>query len=270
MRFFILILVLLLAVQMSLISVSAQEQATVEVRSDRIPLASGEALIVKLYGRERVVTLYSFPSSAKVELVESHRQGWFYGSVVVKPNLSVEEICEGEFILRSLSSFNLTLAKMGTGSEYPIKTYVCPANVTLRLLVRLESERDLKPASASVPALLFDVDPWALIPHAIFTPLFGATLMLDLRDMKRRKASRWSRLDGIALTVKYLFYASLVSLTAVTLWTLGWSIYTSLTTGVASIKLGSLLASSIASSAMGLTYVVARRRGWYELIDEED
>ena len=266
----ILILALLLAVQVGLTNVSAQEQATIEVRSDRIPLAPGEALIVKLYGRERVVTLYSFPSSAKVDLVESYLQGGFYGSVIVKPNLTVKEACMGELIFRSWGPFNLTLVKMGTASEYAIKTYVCPANVTLRLLVHLDPERELKPVSAGVPALLFDVDPWALIPYAVFTPLFGATLMLDLRDMKKRKTNRWSRLDSIALAIKYLFYASLISLVAAALWTLGWLIYASLAMGTAPVKLGGLLVSFIISSVMGLTYAVARWRGWYELIDEED
>lgn len=271
-RTLILVLALSAIAQLSLIliSVNAQEQAIIEVRSDRVPLAPGEALVVRLYGKERVVTLYSFPSSAKVELTERYLQELFYGAVMVKPNFSAEKTCKGELIFRSWSPFNLTLAKMGATSEDAIKTYVCPANVTLRLLLCLDLEEDLKPAYIGAPAQLFDVEPWGLISYAIFIPLFGVTLMLDLRDMKRRKASRWDLLDSIALSVKYLFYASLVSLVVVAFWTLGSLIYSSLTLGVASFKLGGLLVSSIVSSAMGLTYAVARWRGWYELIDEED
>ncbi len=256
--------------QLSLIGASAQEQATIEVRSDKITLVPGEALVVRLYGKERVVTLYSFPGHAKVELLESFLQGLFYGTVIVKLDSSTERACEGEFVFRSLAPFNLTLAKTGASSEVTVKTYVCPANVTLRLLVYLGLEKDSRPISVNIPVRYFDADSWMMIPHAIFTSLFGITLMLDLRDMKRRKAGRWGPLDSVALALKYFFYASLVSLAVVALWTLGSHIYAFLTTDAVSLKLGGLLVSSIASSVMGLTYAVARWRGWYELIDEED
>jgi hypothetical protein len=266
----IFVLILLAVAQLNLFDVGAQEQATIEVRSDKISLAPGETLAIKLYGKERVVTLYSFPSHAKVELVEQHLQEWFYGIVTVRLNFSVEKTYKGELIFRSWGPFNLTLAKMSSASEDVIKTYVCPANVTLRLLLQLGLEESWKSASINAQVQLFDVDSWGLIPYAVFTPLFGAVLMLDLRDMKRRKSGKWGLLDSIALAVRYFLYSSVVSLAVVALWTLGSLIYALLMTGAASFKLGGLLASLIVSSAMGLTYAVARWRGWYELIDEED
>ena len=263
-------LLALVVVGISLASVSAQEQVSIEIRGERVPLAPGEALVVKLYGREKVTTVYSFPSYVRVELTESFSQGLFYSVITVRPDFSINKECEGELIFRSSTPFNLTLTKMGTASERIIKTYACPANVTLRLLTSLGLDEGLRRLDVSALVPIFDVDPWAIIPYAIFTPLFGVALLLDIKDMKRRKAGKWDLIDSLALTVKYLFYASLVSLLVVVLWTLGYSIYTLLVMGTATIKLGGLLLSLTASSIMGLIYAVAHWRGWYELIDEED
>jgi len=172
-----------------------------------------------------------------------------------------------------MKPFNLTLAKLVRGmGEMELRTYRCPGNMTFKLVVplALKSSASYGSSEIAMPISFWSIEPWKIAVYCIFIPLFGVTAFLDLKDMKRRKVGRWSLNDSIALILRYMFYALMLSFIAIALGTLGVFVYSSVMAFSIDLKLGDLLASFILFSVVAVFYGLARWRGWYELIDEED
>ncbi|MHC1637489.1 MAG: hypothetical protein ACXQTU_04895 [Candidatus Nezhaarchaeales archaeon] len=265
-------LALLVALALSLVIVHAQEQTIVEI-SDKVMLDSQELFIVKFHGEERVIVVYSTPPQVSVEVRELSASS-FEGLIALGIlNTSNDKVYKCELLFSSIKPFNLTLIKfMHNVGEVELRTYQCPGNITFKLIVPLASKSSISHNTNEVivPISFWSIEPWKIAVYCVFIPLFGVTALLDLKDMKRRKAGRWSINDSIALVLRYMFYAFMLSFIAIAIGTFGMFVYSSATSFSIDLKFGDLLTSFILFSVVAVFYGLARWRGWYELIDEED
>ncbi|MCS7139672.1 MAG: hypothetical protein N3F04_07030 [Candidatus Nezhaarchaeota archaeon] len=229
--------------------------------------------MVEVQGSDRVFVMYRRDPNVLVELAEAFGAS-FEGIIILRLNISKFSVIDYDLSFYSISPYNLTISKISTtDGKRVIASYACPAGVTLRLIMELTATPASgirEPSMSSIPASFWLIDPWKLLVYCFFISLFGATAFLDLKDMKRKKAGRWSLNDSIALILRYMFYAFLLSFVAITILTFGMFIYSSLTAFSLELKLGGLLTSLIMFLIIAIIYGLARWRGWYELIDEED
>jgi len=267
------ILALMLIMLMAMSIIQAQNEFVINL-SDKIILGPQDKLVIEVYGENRVSIAYSRSPEIAIELAESLESS-FQGLITLRLlNTSNVTTIKYEILFFSLKQFNLTIAEISIDEGRRILgSYVCPANVTLRLSMSLAPQQEAKAQEKSelaIPISFWSIDPWKIAVYCVFIPLFGVTAILDLKDMKRRKAGRWGLNDSIALVLRYMFYAFLLSFIAVAIGTLGMFIYSSLTAFSVDLKLGDLLTSFLLFSGLAAFYGIAKWRGWYELIDEED
>jgi len=266
------ILALMLIMLMTTSIIHAQNEFIINL-GDKIILGPQDKLVIEVYGEDRVSIAYLQSPEIAVELVE-FLQSSFQGLVTLRlVNTSNVTTIKYEILFYSLKPFNLTIAEISINEGKRILgSYVCPANVTLKLSMSLalRQEARARRSNLAIPVSFWSVDPWKIAVYCVFIPLFGVTAILDLKDMKRRKAGRWGLNDSIALMLRYMFYAFLLSFIAVAVGTLGIFIYSSLTASSVDLKLGDFLISFLLFSGLAISYGIAKWRGWYELIDEED
>jgi hypothetical protein len=100
--------------------------------------------------------------------------------------------------------------------------------------------------------------------------------ILNIRDMKIRKRDRWVKKDSIAMIIRVLFYGFLITFAIVELealiLTFG-SFLLQFLTGKnlpMHISKSFLILPVIPVILTGIIYGVAKKREWYELIDEEE
>lgn len=112
--------------------------------------------------------------------------------------------------------------------------------------------------------------------YALMLILFVCVAILNAKDMGIKRRDKWTRRDSAALLIRAVFYASLFGLIAACLEALGLFVTTFALENV--LKVGSftrvsgtplliLLSTFVVAS---ITYGVAKRREFYELIDEEE
>ena len=116
----------------------------------------------------------------------------------------------------------------------------------------------------------------AVSSYAFMLILFVCVAILNAKDMEVRKRDKWTRRDSAALLIRAVFYASLFGLAAACLEALGLFITTFALESI--LKVGSfarvsgtplliLLSVFIVAS---ITYGIAKKREFYELVDEEE
>lgn len=261
---------LLVLVFMSIATTCAQEPVITAI-SDDVVLGSGEFLVINVQGAGVVTIRYSIPSDVSIKVEEAFREG-FLGVVtlaIANPITYKRGMCE--LLFSSIEPFSLTLTRYTQEGEEKLVTYQCPGNITFKLVIPLASRIGSQSiVKTPISISLWSLEPWGIVVYAIFIPLFSLTAYLDLKDMKVRKAGRWSINDSIALVLRYMFYAFAISFAAVIIITFGTLVYSLMTTSSIVLKLGNLMMSLIMFIGLAMLYGVARWRGWYELIDERD
>lgn len=261
----------LILVLVGLAIVYAQEPMIVAI-SDDVVLGSREPLIIRVQGSRIVALSYSIPSDVLIKVEETFREDFrsIITLTIINSTTHGRYVCE--LLFSSVETFNLTVVKYTYGGEARLRTYQCLGNITFKLVIPLVPKADSlslvseRPVSIS----LWSVEPWGIAVYAVFISLFSLTAYLDLKDIKTRKAGRWSINDSIALMVRYMLHAFMMSFVAVALVTLGILIYSLVVASSIDLKLGNLIASLIMLIGLAVLYGVTRWRGWYELIDEED
>ncbi|MEM2576521.1 MAG: hypothetical protein QW476_01060 [Candidatus Bathyarchaeia archaeon] len=114
------------------------------------------------------------------------------------------------------------------------------------------------------------------ITYAIILTLFILVGVLNIKDMEIKKRDRWVKKDSIAMLIKVLFYGFLITFAIVELEALIFSfsnaIFQFLTGKKLPIRISllSLLLPIIPVILTGIIYGIAKKREWYELIDEEE
>ncbi|MBS7658549.1 MAG: hypothetical protein QXL69_07155 [Candidatus Bathyarchaeia archaeon] len=114
------------------------------------------------------------------------------------------------------------------------------------------------------------------ISYAIILTLFILVGVLNIKDMEIKKRDRWVKKDSIAMLIKVLFYGFLITFAIVELEALIFSfsnaIFQFLTGKKLPIRISllSLLLPIIPVILTGIIYGIAKKREWYELIDEEE
>jgi hypothetical protein len=112
--------------------------------------------------------------------------------------------------------------------------------------------------------------------YTVILTLFILVGILNIKDMKVKKRDKWVKKDSIAMIIRVLFYAFLIAFGIVELEAL------ILTFGSFILKFltGKNLLIHISKSILllpifpvvltGIVYGIAKKREWYELIDEEE
>lgn len=115
-----------------------------------------------------------------------------------------------------------------------------------------------------------------IISYAVILTLFILVGILNIKDMKVKKRDRWVKKDSIAMIIRVLFYGFLISFAIIELEAL------ILMFGRFSLQFfaGKSLPIYVSRSLLilpilpviliGVVYAIAKKREWYELIDEEE
>lgn len=112
--------------------------------------------------------------------------------------------------------------------------------------------------------------------YALMLILFVCVAVLNAKDMEIKRRDKWTRRDSAALLIRAVFYASLFGLIAACLEALGLFITSFALENI--LKIGSfarvsgtpLLVLLLIFVVASITYGVAKRREFYELVDEEE
>jgi hypothetical protein len=100
--------------------------------------------------------------------------------------------------------------------------------------------------------------------YTVILTLFISVGILNIKDMKVRKRDKWVKKDSIAMIIRVLFYAFLIAFGSFILKFL---------TGknlLIHISKSILLLPIFPVVLTGIVYGIAKKREWYELIDEEE
>lgn len=112
--------------------------------------------------------------------------------------------------------------------------------------------------------------------YAVILTLFILVGILNIKDMKVRKRDRWVKKDSIAMVIRVLFYGFLISFAIIELEALILMVGRFLLQFFAGKSLPVyasqtlLLLPILPVVLMGVIYAIAKKREWYELIDEEE
>ncbi len=112
--------------------------------------------------------------------------------------------------------------------------------------------------------------------YGIILTLFISVGILNIRDMKIKKRDRWVKKDSLAMIIRVLFYGFLIAFGFIELealiLTFGNLLYQFLTGKNLSIHISSsfLILPILPVILTGIIYGIAKKREWYELIDEEE
>lgn len=145
-----------------------------------------------------------------------------------------------------------------------------PANITTQIEIPIVYGSYQQPIQFTSPIGYFPAFPlWSVIAYAALIPMFLITAYLDKGSLKSLR-KRWSAFDTFALTVRYLFYSSLVIFILVTLGLVFEFVMVRFYSWVIQLHVGDWLLSCVLLSLLGLIYGIGKWRGIFDNIDEED
>jgi hypothetical protein len=112
--------------------------------------------------------------------------------------------------------------------------------------------------------------------YAVILSLFILVGILNIGDMKIKKRERWVKKDSIAVIIRVLFYGFLISFAIIELEALILMFGSFTLQFFAGKTLHVYFSNSLLISPLlpvifiGVIYAIAKKREWYELIDEEE
>ena len=255
------------------------------------PVALAANMVVEvpqvLFYQEDLCVMVLYHGSDSIYLVSSQHEGLtlrtseyadavnFSGQLLIAPS----EFREAQYkaVLAFFSSKPFTVKVFLTDRSLKplskIGVYKCPGNVTIQFVIPIAVKGRVASNTVEefLPGFTIPYLPaWELAIYAAVFPLFIVAAFLDLGDMKRsEKRKRWTKLDSFALVVRYLFYACFFSFLLILLASFCFLVYGVATRTGAGFSLTDLIISFSLFAGFSTIYLIAKWRGWYDLIDEE-
>ncbi len=240
-----------------------------------------------LFYQKDLYVMVLYHGSNSIYLVSSQHEGLtlrkseyansvnFTGQLLIAPSEFKESQLKAVLAFFSSKPFTvrvlLTDRSLKPLSEMGV--YKCPGNVTIQFIIPITVKGKLSSDTLKglLPSFTIPYLPaWELAIYAVVLPLFMAAAFLDLGDMKRsEKRKRWTKLDSFALAVRYLFYACFFSFLLILLASFCFLVYGVATRTGVGFSLTDLVISFSLFASFAIIYLIAKWRGWYDLIDEE-
>ncbi|MEM3532307.1 MAG: hypothetical protein QXU33_02975 [Candidatus Methanomethyliaceae archaeon] len=206
-------------------------------------------------------------------LVEGGKQvgenAWGYFRVYIANATSKSYLCTLALISSQPFLVNISL-RSGDLPASQAQMISVPANITAQIEIPIvygsyQQPVVITPTVGYTPAFPL----WSLISYLVLITMFLATAYLDKGSLKAVR-KRWSAFDTFALTVRYLFYSSLVIFVLVTVGVFFEFLMIRFYSWGIQLHAGDWLLACALLSVFGLMYGIGKWRGFFDNIDEED
>lgn len=171
----------------------------------------------------------------------------------------------------SSQPFSLNISLMS--GELPASTpqsISIPANITAQIEIPIIYGSYQQPVQIVPTVGYLPVFPlWTFIAYVVLIPMFVFTAYLDKGSLKAMRR-RWSAFDTFGLTIRYLFYSSLVIFIFVTVGVIFEFFMVRFYSWAIQLHAGDWLLSCALMSVFGFIYGIGKWRGLFDNIDEED
>ncbi|MCX8182711.1 MAG: hypothetical protein N3D12_06285 [Candidatus Methanomethyliaceae archaeon] len=255
-----------------LIHLSASSQS-INIRTQPITIfdANREYIYVEYRGSADI--LGAVVRSDPGILVEGAKQvgdtalGYF--KVYIVNATSKSYLCALSLVSSQPFSLNISL-RSGDLPASQSQMISVPANITAQIEIPINYGSYQQPVVIAPTVSYTPTFPlWSLIAYVALIPMFLATAYLDKGSLKSIR-KRWSAFDTFALTLRYLFYSSLVIFFLVTFGVIFEFFMIRFYSLGITLHAGDWLLACALLSVFGLIYGVGRWRGLFDNIDEED
>ncbi|MBC7113293.1 MAG: hypothetical protein H5T34_04650 [Candidatus Methanomethyliales bacterium] len=192
-----------------------------------------------------------------------------YVKVYIVNITSKSYLCTLAMVSSQPFTVNISLRSGDIPSSQPQSVSV-PANITTQIEIPIVHGSYQQPVQFTSAIGYFPAFPlWSILAYAALIPMFLITAYLDKGSLKSLR-KRWSAFDTFALTVRYLFYSSLVIFILVTFGLVFEFVMVRFYSWVIQLHVGDWLLSCALLSLLGLMYGIGKWRGIFDNIDEED
>lgn len=156
-----------------------------------------------------------------------------------------------------------------------IAEYECPANITVQvnLSIQILGTGSQRTASSQPGAFITipGVPEWEIGLYAMTLTPFLAIAVLNIRDLRGTRKAIWTTRYSAAVVLRHLFYGLILAffvVCAVFLALLIGGVLLGVSPSQAWISTGTLFVSALPIIPLGIAYGLAKRSGWYDLLDE--
>jgi len=278
-------------------SVEIRPAQIIEIRPAQINLSPEDTLRIAYAGKKQIRTvLPKTPTGLELVATEQSNSSSNQGALYLSPENATENLYQYSPAFYSSAPYTVAVTalrynmttyfakEMGNppievrvlwSTPESIAEYTCPENITVQVNLSIQtlgsSSQKSTSLQSSVFATLSSVPQWEIGLYAIILTPFLGIAILNVRDLQRARKIIWTTRHSAVMVLRHLFFGLVFSFVVVC------TVFSALLIG--GVILGAppslgwtpiwtLLIPALPIIPLGVVYALAKRSGWYDLLDE--